>query len=683
MSFLTPLYALAALAVAVPILLHLVRREPKNRLEFSSLLFLPESPPRLTRNSRIEHWLLLLLRSLVLLMIAFAFARPYWNQTVDTPSGSAAGKRKCIVIDKSASMRREGVWKHAIQQARELIQSSLPTDTIAIYSFDAQWHPVLPLSQASGLPVGKRSSSALAAIDSVSPTYSQSNLGAALSACLDALRVDRADNDEAAGPAEIIVLSDLTTGCDIQALAECQWPEDVSLRLLRANPSKPGNASLVLLDPSDAAGEYRVRVSNARDSVSESFRIRWMDEQSRGLADTAVECTVPRGSHRIVKLAPPPKSTIGIELEGDDCPFDNQRFVRMDAPSNATICVIEDEEMAPEESLSYFLERIPLDTPNRTVGIRRCRPGSDWSTDHQQTPAWVVLSHSATLSDAEQARLVLQAGGHVTLVFDRPASTPHPDGGTLGSAFQKLTSRCAEVEIGTISEAKVTEFDFWQRLDFGHPILAPLANSQFNDFSKVRFWRHRQVEGLDVAGWRVVAWFGENQPAWMEHTVGKGRVQIMTAGWQPVESQLALSSKFVPLIAGIFAQAEPKSRSPKEWIAGSERAPKPGIYSTEPDDATSPSVAANLDVRESLTEPLDPSELARFGVRLETDQPSTHVASDRKRVLVAAELEARQSWWWWLVTACLLAVGLESLVCGGRPTISSLKLAPASNAAKE
>ncbi|MFN9851219.1 MAG: BatA domain-containing protein, partial [Planctomycetota bacterium] len=95
MSFLTPLYALAALAVAVPILLHLVRREPKNRLEFSSLLFLPESPPRLTRNSRIEHWLLLLLRSLVLLMIAFAFARPYWNQTVDTPSGSAAGKRKC------------------------------------------------------------------------------------------------------------------------------------------------------------------------------------------------------------------------------------------------------------------------------------------------------------------------------------------------------------------------------------------------------------------------------------------------------------------------------------------------------------------------------------------------------------------------------------------------------------
>jgi hypothetical protein len=683
MNFLTPLYALAALAVAIPILLHLVRRQPKNRLEFSSLLFLPESPPRLTRNSRIEHWLLLMLRSLVLLMIAFAFARPYLNQAASTSSGSAVGKRKCIVIDQSASMRREGVWQHAIEQAREVIQSSLPTDTIAIYGYDARWHPILPLSQASGLPVSKRFSSALAAIDSVSPTYSQSNLGAALTACLDALQVDRADNDDAAGPAEIIVLSDLTTGCDFQALAEYQWPEDVSLRLLRANPKKPGNASLVLLDPSDATGEYRVRVSNARDSVSESFRIRWLDEQSRGINDTSVECTVPRGSHRIVKLAPPPKSTIGIELEGDDCPFDNRRFVRLDAPSTATVCVVEDEGVAPEESLAYFLERLPLDTPNRTAVIRRCRPGSDWWTDQRQAPAWVVLSHAATISDADQARLVLQAGGHVTLVFDSPANTPHRDGGTLGDAFPKLTNRCAEVEIGAISEAKVREFDFWQRLDFGHPILAPLANSQFNDFSKVRFWRHRKFDGLDLAGWRVVAWFGENQPAWMERTVGSGHVQIMTAGWQPVESQLALSSKFVPLIAGIFAQAEPESRSPEEWIAGSERAPKPGIYSTEADDATSPRVAANLDVRESLTEPLDPSELARFGVRLETDQPPERVASERQRVLVAAELEARQSWWWWLVTACLLAVGLESLLCGSRPTISSLKLAPASNAAKE
>ncbi|MFO0013599.1 MAG: BatA domain-containing protein [Planctomycetota bacterium] len=679
MNFLTPLYAVAALAIAVPILLHLVRKQPKNRLEFSSLLFLHESPPRLTRNSRIENWFLLFLRSLVLLMIAFAFARPYWSEAVSTAAGAAAGKRKCIVIDQSASMQREGVWQNAVQQAREAIRSSLPTDTIAIYGFDAGWHPVLPLSQANGLPVGKRASSALAAIDALSPSWSQSNLGAALAACLDALQVDSAENDEAAaGPAEIIVVSDLTTGCDVQMLEECQWPENVTVRLLRATPIKPGNASMVLLDP-DASGDYRVRVSNARDSTAESFRIRWLDEEGKGLASTSVECTVPRGSHGIVKLSPPPKPTIGIELEGDDCPFDNRRFLLMDAPALSMVCVIEDEGLLPEQSLSYFLERVPLDTPNRKVAIRRGQPGSDWLTDQSQSPSWVILSHAATLRDADQALRLLQTGGHVTLVWDRPANTPLGDGGTLGDSIEKLTSRCAEVPIGTVSEGRVREFDFLQRLDFGHPIFAPLANSQFNDFSKVRFWRHRQLDRVDLSAWRVVAWFSENQPALMERTVGSGRVQVMTAGWQPVESQLALSSKFVPFIAGIFAQAESESRGPKEWLAGSEWAPKPGIYSRAKNHGNDTEAlqrfAANLDPRESWTDPLDPSELSRFGVRLATDRTSERVASERHRVLVATELEARQAWWWWLVSACLIAVGLESLVCWSRAAAPGLGLA--------
>ncbi len=59
MNFLAPLFLLGALAVALPVLFHLVRRTTRQRTVFSSLMFLRPAPPRLTRRNRLEHLLLL------------------------------------------------------------------------------------------------------------------------------------------------------------------------------------------------------------------------------------------------------------------------------------------------------------------------------------------------------------------------------------------------------------------------------------------------------------------------------------------------------------------------------------------------------------------------------------------------------------------------------------------------
>ena len=77
MSFLTPLYALGALAVALPILFHLIQRRPRGEQWFSSLMFLTSSTPRITRRSRLSNMLLLLLRAAALMLLAAAFARPF------------------------------------------------------------------------------------------------------------------------------------------------------------------------------------------------------------------------------------------------------------------------------------------------------------------------------------------------------------------------------------------------------------------------------------------------------------------------------------------------------------------------------------------------------------------------------------------------------------------------------
>ena len=116
MTFLAPLFLLGALAVALPILFHLIRRTPTVQRRFSSLMFLSPSPPQLSRRSRLDKILLLLLRCLIIGLIAFAFARPFLRDKLPPVTGDAAPKISIVLVDASASMKRQDLWKDAIDR---------------------------------------------------------------------------------------------------------------------------------------------------------------------------------------------------------------------------------------------------------------------------------------------------------------------------------------------------------------------------------------------------------------------------------------------------------------------------------------------------------------------------------------------------------------------------------------
>ena len=62
MNFLAPWFLLGAAAIAGPIIFHLIRRVVKERMPFSSLMFLNPTPPRVTRRRKLDNLLLLVLR---------------------------------------------------------------------------------------------------------------------------------------------------------------------------------------------------------------------------------------------------------------------------------------------------------------------------------------------------------------------------------------------------------------------------------------------------------------------------------------------------------------------------------------------------------------------------------------------------------------------------------------------
>src|SRR5947199_4397780 len=126
MSFLAPLFLLGALAVSLPVIFHLIRRTTRERTPLSSLMFLQPSPPRLTRRSRLEHILLLLLRCAVICLLALGFARPFLKKAVVADPSAAGAKRIVVLVDSSASMRRANLWADARARVDSILARTSP-----------------------------------------------------------------------------------------------------------------------------------------------------------------------------------------------------------------------------------------------------------------------------------------------------------------------------------------------------------------------------------------------------------------------------------------------------------------------------------------------------------------------------------------------------------------------------
>ncbi len=101
-SFLNGAFLVALAAAALPILIHLFSRRRAREMPFSQLRFLDEITRRKIRRMRLRQWLLLLMRTLAIALLALALSRPVWH-------GPGASRQRgsstvAILIDDSFSM---------------------------------------------------------------------------------------------------------------------------------------------------------------------------------------------------------------------------------------------------------------------------------------------------------------------------------------------------------------------------------------------------------------------------------------------------------------------------------------------------------------------------------------------------------------------------------------------------
>ncbi len=692
MSFLTPLFLLGGLAIAAPILYHLIRRSTRERTIFSSLMFLQPSPPRISKRHRLEHILLLLLRCAALALLALGFARPFLKDFSLADPGATQPRRIALLLDVSASMRREGLWPAARTRAEAIVRRAAPTDQLALFTYDRSATPLLTLDEWNRTAPGDRVALALSRLATTAPGWGGSQLGNALITTAESLAENETNREPgqpstADGPREIFVVSDLQAGSRVETLQAYEWPKDVAIHLESVTASRPTNAGLQLVAESADANRaldaaVRVRVTNAPDSQRERFQVGW--SKSADAADwigTPLEAYVPPGQSRVFAI-PVPKDTAGLRhlaLAGDDEGFDNVVHLIPPQPRQAEVLWLGADAGGDPQQPLFFLRRAFTDTPRLAIKVTARDASAPLSASDLESAGLVFVADPVPPAMAEALREHAREGGIVVAL---------PRGSAAANSLGRLLGR----EGVTVQPVQPDSYAMLAEIDFRHPLFAPFADPRYNDFTKIHIWNYRRLGPEPLPGARVIARFDGGDPAMLELPVGNGRIFVLLTGWQPADSQLAVSSKFVPLVwsllelgGGIAPQltqffvGDPVPLPPEHGFtavrmpagtttplaaSASEFAQtvQPGIYELA---GSQPQLfAVNLDVTEGRTGPLDRDELAGLGVPLARPAAEAAPAPAAATLRQGAEAENRQKLWRWFIAATLAVLLIETALAG-------------------
>jgi hypothetical protein len=696
MSFLFPLFLAGIAAVSIPIVLHMIRRHTRKRVTFSSLMFLHTTVPRFKNRSRIENLMLLILRCFIVCLLAFGFARPFFPQRIEQAQAHL-GSRIALLIDTSASMRRAGMWTQAVNQAQGVLKDISPADRVCVMGFDQDTQTLIGFEQWAALDPSRRASIINEQISKLSPGWAGTDLGQALVTAAEAIEDDEVnDKQQSARAHRIVLISDLQEGAALEALHAYEWPQRTELTVRPIQAKGKTNATLQPIASREGAprtrsdDKLRIRITNSPEATVERFSLNWAGDDTA--SEPIAEVYAPAGHSVVVRVPFTPGDTTArtLILSGDDHEFDNTLYLAPQLTQQANILYLGDNDANNPRGMLYYVQRAfgATATLNPTIVFP---PETGLTDDRIATAHLVIVADATDQRHIPFLRRYLESGGTVLLAM------------TSSDAATTVAS-LAGIDPPVSEEADVNTYTMLSQIDFEHPLLSPFSDPRFGDFTQVHFWKYRRIHIADLPDTHILARFDNNDPAWFELNVGEGSLIVLTSGWHPSDSQLALSTKFVPLLYSVLEYGGvltgqkmqyvvgdpvtiPRSIgtvSQETWICKPDgvrtnlnaddtaftQTDQPGLYTVE-SSAGNRLFAVNLPAKESRTDAMPIEDLEQYGVSLSrsaslaVDGPELSAGpryGRAKHPSDLAGLEHKQKVWRWafvvLLVVSLIEIGL-------------------------
>jgi hypothetical protein len=646
-GFLAPLFLLGALAIALPIWLHRLQTQSSDRQPFSSAMLLETTEERVHLQKKLKYLVLLALRIAMLLLIAFAFAKPFLERPPTILAASAAGTH-LILVDTSVSMDRAGVFDQAITVASQAVDDAPTGALLQVLGVDDALHIGSDLSAVK--------SDHRAAVSSLGVSALRLDFGSAMAA------VERLA-ETLPPPVTLHLISDFQDSAMPVRFADV-IPSGVTQMIPHVvGTGVPFNWSVEYVRETATGLDAGLIGFGDRERVAD-VELLLNDEvvDMRGLSETGpvtlrfTDLQYEEGDNRI---------QISINTD-DDLAADNHWYqVVENQPPSAVPLITINQGGLPVTYLSAALESDAgpsYDVEPMVIG--------EFDTRILGRYRWVLIDDVGTIDETLEAALIeyLQNGGNL-LAFagERAASSS-----VLPVSGHSL--RGGSISVGA------NAFLSPAQIDTGHPVLA-----QTEGWHSVNVSRNIPIEVL--ADDQVLIRLENNEPFLIERQIGAGRLLLMLNSLDNRWNDLPVRPVFVSFIIEVAAYLSGINEISKTYTTGASlplsligsasgqvvdpdgltvlslvdttraqqiKLDKPGFYEvyTPQEDML---VAANIDPRESELTSISQALLDRW--QDATARPDTIVA-DRSGLVESEPLEL----WHWLLFLLAVVIIAESIL---------------------
>jgi len=620
LSFLSPLYLLGALAVAVPIVLHLFRRRTDTIVDFPAVRLLTASPIEQQRRRRLRELILLALRVTALVLLAGAFARPYLAGT--TLAADAAVT--VVAVDTSFSLSSPSTFERARVLAAAAVNEAPAPQAVALVQFgDTATTVTAPTTDRGAV---------LAAIASLAPGTSGTRYGAAVARAAELL---------GGRQGRVVVVTDLQQA-GWEGSPRAGLPDDIEV-VIRAVESPLQN---VAITSADRRGD-RIDVAVHNFGFDARAVPAELAVDGKVIATVSINAPAQGAAHAQFDAAVPSTgaATVSIEDAGGFA-ADDRRHLVLDPAASSRVTVV----VADPGSLrgGLYVERaLEAASGGRafTATVVDGRVLSGWTADQLSAEHALFILGTRTLERNGRdliARYLARGGAAMV------ALGPEVDAGTLADVIGDASGIAQDAQPLAAGGATLVLGDT------RHPVFRLFAEPAAA-LGDVSFQRFRPVVEANRS---VLARFSGGAAALLEAPRERGRLLLFTSDLDNQWNRFPLSPAFVPFVVETARYLTEGRRETQAFVLPSTPAglpPTPGVFALPAGADAGRKVAINVDTRESNPAPITTDEFLASVPRVPRTTTADPVADARKA-------EDEQRLWQLGLLVMFIALAGEGLV---------------------
>ena len=512
MAFLSPLFLLGALAAAIPVVLHLLRREPEGRVKFAAVMMLRSAPVEHADRRRLRQLLLLALRVAALLLLSLAFARPF----LASDAASTASGVTMVALDTSQSLSAPGQFARAQQLAKDAVGRAPSGHLVGVLTFADG-------VQIVAAPSGDRAL-ATAAIDAARPGLGSTRYRGALSAAAEAL---------AGRAGAIVVVTDLQeSGWD--AGDQISIPPAAHVEIADVGAPPP---NLAVTAARVAGGRILATIRNTGPAPRDVRVRQVIDGAPSGEAVASI------GADQFSEIALPAargvSAAISIE-DPDGIPSDNVRYLVLDEATRPAVLVVSGAGDLGRDAF-YVQQALAVSGEQGTEFQVASVAGaqlSSWDAPRLAGHPAVVLLSTRGIDQRGRELLAayVKSGGGMLI-----AAGPDIDADVAAAA---VGGAVVMTPIPAGADPRATEARGLAPADLRHPVFRAFG-ADAATLGLVRFARIAAIRGSDC---QTLARFTTGEPALLDCAQGEGRALVFASDLDTRWNDFPVRATFVPFL---------------------------------------------------------------------------------------------------------------------------------------